>query len=457
LRTPPRGSGSCRSTIPSRPAAGRGRAASGARAATPTAARSASTPRTRNGLHDATTDPDRLARWWQRWPHANIGLVTGELVDVLDVDGPAGRTALRRWTTQHHLHLQGPLVRTGSGWHHYLAPPAPATAPGCWRVSTGAAAAATSSPHHPSTPTAPATGGCGRSPATSRTSRGRCATCLSRPGSSPARLPVPRFREEAAGHPYGRAALQRELAAVAQAPKGRRNHTLYQPASACTAWSPAACWTTPRSRPGCWPPQTSTGCSPRSPSRPAAPSPRPSAPASSTPAASPPATEHRATLRRVPCGRDRPEAVTTASAMPEPPPVARTTSRGRQHIGPCRSPASDAGHHRLAAAPLLRAIQQRARLRRQSLRELLGRSCSAPTATPTLPGPSAWSPGAVLRRGPRLAPPHALRRGLRPSHRPTAIEQPRRGIPSRCCDLILVSDSGLTAVRTCVPLLIGDR
>jgi Bifunctional DNA primase/polymerase, N-terminal len=52
-------------------------------------------PRTRNGLHDATADPDRLARWWQRWPNANIGLVTGELADVLDVDGPTGRAALR--------------------------------------------------------------------------------------------------------------------------------------------------------------------------------------------------------------------------------------------------------------------------------------------------------------------------------------------------------------------------
>jgi hypothetical protein len=36
---------------------------------------------------------------------------------------------------------------------------------------------------------------------------------------------MPRFREEAAGHPYGRTALREELAAVAQAPKGRRNHT----------------------------------------------------------------------------------------------------------------------------------------------------------------------------------------------------------------------------------------
>jgi Bifunctional DNA primase/polymerase, N-terminal len=78
-------------------------------------------PRTRNGLHDATTNPAQLARWWQRWPQANIGLVTGELADVLDIDGPTGQAALRRWATHHHLHLNGPLVRTGSGWHLYLA------------------------------------------------------------------------------------------------------------------------------------------------------------------------------------------------------------------------------------------------------------------------------------------------------------------------------------------------
>jgi hypothetical protein len=39
---------------------------------------------------------------------------------------------------------------------------------------------------------------------------------------------VPHFREEPAVDPYGRAALQEELTAVAHAPRGRRNHTLYQ-------------------------------------------------------------------------------------------------------------------------------------------------------------------------------------------------------------------------------------
>jgi hypothetical protein len=78
--------------------------------------------RTPHGLHDATSDPAHLERWWQRWPQADIGLVTGEVADVLDMDGPAGRAAVRRFAADHDLRLQGPLVRTGSGWHIYLAP-----------------------------------------------------------------------------------------------------------------------------------------------------------------------------------------------------------------------------------------------------------------------------------------------------------------------------------------------
>jgi Bifunctional DNA primase/polymerase, N-terminal len=79
-------------------------------------------PLTPHGLNDATGDPARLARWWRRWPQANIGLVTGELVDVLDIDGPAGRAALRRFAAGHDFRLEGPLAQTGSGWHYYLAP-----------------------------------------------------------------------------------------------------------------------------------------------------------------------------------------------------------------------------------------------------------------------------------------------------------------------------------------------
>jgi len=44
-------------------------------------------PLTYNGLNDATTDAGLIASWWQRYPQANIGLVTGGQIDVIDVDG----------------------------------------------------------------------------------------------------------------------------------------------------------------------------------------------------------------------------------------------------------------------------------------------------------------------------------------------------------------------------------
>lgn len=43
-----------------------------------------------NGLHDATTDTGQIRAWWTATPAANIGLPTGHLFDVIDVDGPVG-------------------------------------------------------------------------------------------------------------------------------------------------------------------------------------------------------------------------------------------------------------------------------------------------------------------------------------------------------------------------------
>jgi hypothetical protein len=43
-------------------------------------------PRVRHGLHEATTDPDRITRWWRRWPDANIGIATGTGSGVVVVD-----------------------------------------------------------------------------------------------------------------------------------------------------------------------------------------------------------------------------------------------------------------------------------------------------------------------------------------------------------------------------------
>ncbi len=76
----------------------------------------------RHGVAEATCDRERVEGWWRRAPLANIGLATGHLVDVLDLDGPEGVAALRRFAATHDWMPAGPLVRTGRGWHLYLQP-----------------------------------------------------------------------------------------------------------------------------------------------------------------------------------------------------------------------------------------------------------------------------------------------------------------------------------------------
>lgn len=51
-----------------------------------------------NGCKDGTTDTDRINRWWEGNPHANIGIATGFVVDVVDIDGhPGQRSRVARW------------------------------------------------------------------------------------------------------------------------------------------------------------------------------------------------------------------------------------------------------------------------------------------------------------------------------------------------------------------------
>jgi hypothetical protein len=48
------------------------------------------------GCKDATNNPDQIKNWWQRWPDSNVGIATGHLVDVIDIDGPAGAISWAR-------------------------------------------------------------------------------------------------------------------------------------------------------------------------------------------------------------------------------------------------------------------------------------------------------------------------------------------------------------------------
>lgn len=83
---------------------------------------SGKTPLTGHGVHDATTDPEQLRRWWTRWPDANVAIATGVPgPDVLDVDvrgGESGWPALQRLRQEGLLPPFAPLARTPSGGAH---------------------------------------------------------------------------------------------------------------------------------------------------------------------------------------------------------------------------------------------------------------------------------------------------------------------------------------------------
>src|SRR3990170_4168292 len=80
-------------------------------------------PRTEHGLKDATTDEGVVRRWWDKWPEANVGVVTGAgagLV-VLDVDPRHGGDESLRVLGERHGRLpETATSRTGGGGHHLL-------------------------------------------------------------------------------------------------------------------------------------------------------------------------------------------------------------------------------------------------------------------------------------------------------------------------------------------------
>jgi hypothetical protein len=70
-----------------------------------------------HGLHDATTDLDVIRAWWTRTPNANVGLRTGLVFDVVDLDSEDAVDALEEARGGREP-LRGPLVATGKGFHY---------------------------------------------------------------------------------------------------------------------------------------------------------------------------------------------------------------------------------------------------------------------------------------------------------------------------------------------------
>jgi hypothetical protein len=229
-----------------------------------------------HGVKDATTNRARILAWWTRHPQANIGLATGHLFDVLDIDGPAGERAIRQLAAAHGLASSGPLVRTGGGgWHFYLAPTGLGNvhprglAHVDWRGRGGYVVAPPS--HHASghpyqwlagraldTPPGPVP------PVLLERLQPRQ---LQRP-TGPDQLPT---AGDGSGERYARGHWPRSWPGSPTLRWASATGSCGSRPATSTTWSPPAPSTSARSTRGSWRRRTAVGCWPRSRARPAAP------------------------------------------------------------------------------------------------------------------------------------------------------------------------------------------
>ena len=83
-------------------------------------------PATRHGFKEATADAETVAAWWRQNPAYNIGLATGGLFDVIDVDTktrPTGYQSLARLEDAGALpDTHGRVLTTSNGLHLYVLP-----------------------------------------------------------------------------------------------------------------------------------------------------------------------------------------------------------------------------------------------------------------------------------------------------------------------------------------------
>jgi hypothetical protein len=74
-------------------------------------------PATEHGFRDASTDPAKIFRLWQRYPGPLIGVATGRVISALDID-PKHRAAYDWWQQHHARLLPTRTYRTRSGGLH---------------------------------------------------------------------------------------------------------------------------------------------------------------------------------------------------------------------------------------------------------------------------------------------------------------------------------------------------
>ena len=81
-------------------------------------------PATSHGVHDATTDVERIKRWWEQNPNYNIGIAAGERsgICVFDVDPRnGGDDSWGKWTQENGAPDDCATQLTAGGGYHFIA------------------------------------------------------------------------------------------------------------------------------------------------------------------------------------------------------------------------------------------------------------------------------------------------------------------------------------------------
>ena len=98
-------------------------------------------PLTEHGFRDATSDDRQIARWWSRWPEANIGMPTGRAsaVEVVDIDVHGrvrGFAAFELARREGLVDRWQALVKTASGGMHAYYPADPDRVQASWQAAS---------------------------------------------------------------------------------------------------------------------------------------------------------------------------------------------------------------------------------------------------------------------------------------------------------------------------------
>lgn len=84
-------------------------------------------PRTMDGLKSASDNADQIRKWWELWPDANIGILTGREsgIFVVDVDPRHGGSETLKELLEKHGQLTEKVYATtgGGGWHIFFKHP----------------------------------------------------------------------------------------------------------------------------------------------------------------------------------------------------------------------------------------------------------------------------------------------------------------------------------------------